>query len=186
MAAISPSIPAAEPAPKPKKKRTLRNGIVLLTVAVVAGVGLLVTGLLAMPDIGAFPRATGEQQAVDLTAGTWTVFAEGSGVPPAEIVGPDEQIVPIESSSVNANYNYGGRRGYSIGKVSIPETGSYLVTNGPGGTTAFAQSFGSDLTKAILVIVAGSILGLVLGGAGLVLVVLGLSQRRNASISGPI
>lgn len=181
MAITSPSAPPTEPEPKQKKKQTLRNGLIFLAAALILGVGLLVAGLTAMPNIGEFPRATSNTEAVELHAGTWTVFAEGSGAAPIEILGPDEQVIPISGSLVNSNYNYGGRRGYSVGKVTIPETGSYVVTNGPGGTTAFAQNFASDLTKAILLIVAGSLVGLGLGTVGLILTVLGLNQRRNTA-----
>lgn len=181
MATISPQTTPAET--EPKTKQTLRNGLILIAAALLLGIGFLVVGLTRMPNIGEFPRATGNQGTVELQAGAWTVFAEGSGAAPVEILGPDEQIIPISGSLVNSNYNYGGRRGYSVGKVRIPETGSYLVTNGPGGTTAFAQGFASDLTKAILLIVAGSIIGLGLGTIGLILTVLGLNQRRSAAAS---
>ncbi len=181
MAVISPNSAPTEN--QPKQKQTLRNGLIVLAVALVLGVGLLVAGLTAMPDVGDFPRATGNQEVVELQAGTWTVFAEGSGAAPVEILGPDDQTVRISGSLVDSNYNYGGRRGYSVGKVTISETGSYLVTNGPGGTTAFAQNFASDLTKAILFIVVGSLVGLGLGVIGLVLTVLGLNQRKIAAAS---
>lgn len=181
MAIASPNAPAAQTEPQPKKKQTLRNGLIILAVAVALGVGLLVAGLTAMPDVGQFPRATSDGEAVELQAGNWTVFAEGSGAAPIQILGPDQQVISISESRVNSNYNYGGRRGYSVGNITIPETGSYTVTNGPGGTTAFAQNFAGDLTKAILLIVAGSLVGLSLGGLGLVLTVLGLSHRRNAA-----
>lgn len=172
--------PTAKPSQRSEKNpsRKLRAGVVLVVLGLVLGTGLLALGLTSMPDVGAFPRAAGDQQSVDLTAGRWTVFAEGPGLVPQTILGPEEQTIAIEAGNSSARYQYGGRQGTSIGTVDLPTSGTYQVVNQPGGSTAFAQGFASDLVKAIGLIIASAILGLGPLIAGLIISLVALRQQR--------
>ncbi|MCP3991034.1 MAG: hypothetical protein GY724_18305 [Actinomycetia bacterium] len=156
------------------------TGLVMMGGGLILAIGLVVLGITSFPDVGAFPRASGENQPVVLTAGDWTVFAEGGGsARPRQITSPDGEPVFVGHLSSSQTYTSGSRSGVGVGTIKAPVDGTYLVTTEPGATVAFGQSFGSDLLMSIL-----AFLGAAFGGGGLLIVglilaVVAATRRRR-------
>ncbi len=154
-------------------------GLVMMGAGLALAVVLVVFGITSFPDTGAFPRVSGENQPVVLTAGDWTVFAEGGGTArPVQITGPNGEPVVISSLSSSQSYTSGSRSGISVGAIEAPTDGTYLVTTQPGATVAFGQSFGSDLLKSILAFLGAAFIGGGLLIVGLILAVVAATRRR--------
>lgn len=136
-----------------------------LVAAVATGFGVY----LSFPDVGSFPRASGENVPVELTAGEWTVFAENGGGPPVAIEDPDGQPVNVGFTTASQTYDLRGRSGRSVGEIDAPTDGTYLVTTQPGQTVAFGQGFLGALFRTIAVALIGGLLTVILFVVGLVL-----------------
>jgi hypothetical protein len=156
-----------------RKPGSMALGFLLLGLGLVVGVALVMLAIRSFPDVGSYPRVTGEQQPVALTAGRWTVFAEGGGdLPPREITSAQGRVIPVESMSSSQTYEIGGHQGQSVGTISILTDGTYFVTTEPGRTVAFGQGFGSELLRAIGLFLAAALGGLGLGAVGIAVMVI--------------
>ncbi len=144
--------------------------------------GLVVAGLTgfgvvrSFPDIGSWPRATGQDPAVELQAGDWTVFVENGTDRPDRIEGPDGSELPVRSLGSTQTYSIGSRSGRSVGAITAPTDGTYTVTPAAGTTIAFGQGFGRGLVTSIVTAFVGGVaaLAMLIGGAVVVL----RSRRR--------
>jgi hypothetical protein len=175
--------PPFEPStPETSKKRgkgPMKTGLVMMAVGLVAGAALLAFGISKFPNPDEYPRASGENQSVELTVGEWTVFAEDGVLSTPQITAPDGEPVPVDNLSATLTYTRGGRTGEGIGTIYAPVDGTYLVTTESGATVAFAQGFGSDLAKSISGVLAGLFLGGGLLLVGFVLTIIALTKRRR-------
>lgn len=165
------------------KPGSMKLGIILLAIGLLVAAVLGVLAFQRFPDVGSYPRTSGQAQPVSLTAGGWTVFAEGGSLaPPHQITAPDGSPVLVQPMLSNQTYSLGGHHGQSVGTIDAPVDGVYLVTTEPGHIVAFGQDFGSELLGAI-----GMIFAAVLGGGLLVVagtVVLVVTQVRRSRVYG--
>ncbi|MEM9134662.1 MAG: hypothetical protein AAF962_07970 [Actinomycetota bacterium] len=156
------------------RKRPL--GVALIIAAIALFIVAIVVAIALFPRPGGFPRTSGTNSTVELTAGTWTVFAEGQGSRPIGIEAPDGTVVTVGPQFSSSNYTIGGRSGTSVGSIEAPVDGTYTVVTAPGDTFAFGQNFGRDITVSILSGILGFFGGALLFIVGVVLVVMG--KRR--------
>lgn len=149
-------------------------GLVVITVAVFVAIRFF-------PDVDSYPRATGDRTEVELTAGRWTVFAEGDGRAPERIDAPDGTIVELRALGSSQNYDLNGRSGVAVGSITATVDGTYVVTAQPGETYAFGQNFGRRLATALVAGIVGGLAGAVCLLAGVVALIVG-RRRRTTSI----
>jgi hypothetical protein len=165
----------------PRRRRWAWLGAALVVAGLIVGSVVAVAVIWLFPDVGSFPRASGEGVPVELAAGEWTVFVEGGLQPPRSIEGPDGANIAVRPISSRQSYSYGGRSGDAVGTITAPVDGTYLVTTAPGETIAFGKHFGRRLAAAIATGIVGGMLALGSFAVGLVIVVVNLiiSQRRS-------
>ena len=176
-----PFKPSSAEAPKKQGKGLLKAGLAMMVIGVVSGALMLWFGIANFPEADAFPRVSGEEQPVELTAGDWTVFAEGgTTLPPRQITDPNGEPVVISNLSATLTYSSrSGRSGEGVGSIVAPVDGTYLVTTEAGATVAFAQNYGSDLAKSVSGVLAGLFLGGGLLLVGLVVTIIAATKRRR-------
>ncbi len=160
-----------------RRSRRRPVGIALIVFGLVLFVAALAVAVITFPRPGGFPRTSGPTSTVDLTAGSWTVFAEGPGGSPISITAPDGTTVDVSPRSFSSSeYSIGSRSGVSVGTIDAPVDGSYTVTVAAGDTFAFAQNFGRDLAVAIVSGLLGVFGALAFIALGIILVILGRNR----------
>ncbi len=165
---------------EPKKRsRLLGIGLGLMAAGLVVAVVFGILGWRNLPEPASFPRASGQSQPVELTAGDWTIFAEGGGTArPTEIVGPDGQTIVIDTSFGSQTYNLDGFSGVAVGTITAPVDGQYLVTTAAGQTSAYTQSFASSLFASVGLLLAAVFAGGGMIAVGILLTVIGFVKSR--------
>lgn len=114
-----------------------------------------------------------------LEAGSYTVYAEGSGTGRVTIRQPNEQLVELRPYSGEISYDVSNHDGRALFSFRAGVTGRYFIaTTGPAGAViAIGPGLGSGLVAGIL---AG--IGLILAGIAFAVVgsiVVGAKRRRS-------
>jgi len=161
-------------------------GVALIILAFIGSIVLFAVAWRAFPRPGTWPRAVGEAVPVELTEGSWAIYAEGpNSSPPVEITDSDGHLLELSGFFGEANYEFGKFSGVGVAQVKVPRDGVYLVTTVPGEPVAFSQTFGRSLVTSVI-----SILAAIFGGGatfvgGLVLVIVGRQQSSKYPVGPP-
>ena len=165
-----PQAASAVPSPGPGRKWYLIALVVFLLIFVPSLLGFL-QGLDGITDGLVRVRVPGES-VVSLEKGTWTVFYEHAGVFQGEaytnstefpgmeatVFAEDGTEIPVTPSVGNFEYNWGGRAGFSVGKVEIPQGGSYRFVAShydPANSQEYVLALGKDLGRSTVLLAVG-------------------------------
>lgn len=160
------------PRPGPGRKWYFIALVVLALFVVPSLLGFL-KGLDGITDGLVRVRVPGES-VVTLEEGDWTVFYEHAGVFEGEsytnstefpgmeatVIAEDGTSIPVTPSVGNFEYNWGGRAGFSVGEVDIPEDGEYTFSAAhydPANTQEYVLALGKDLGRSTVLIAVGVI-----------------------------
>jgi hypothetical protein len=164
-------------------------------VAVASVVGGTMLGIhgwrASFGQIDDYPRVeVPDRTTVTLDRGEYTLYAEypANGwwydpyTPAVSITDTDrDQRITVHESSSSGSYTMDGRRGVSMGTVSIPRHGRYQVVTSSEGSNATGVAFGDDVLPGFLLGVFG---GVALAGVGVlvaaIVVVVVAVQRSRA------
>jgi hypothetical protein len=189
----APASPAAAP---PGRIRYLVA--LLIFLAGMAGMAAFLINRLSTMQDGMTRLVVPGEQAVPLTAGSYTIFHEthsvidgvvysspGLGGLVVTVTGPDGDAVPLSAAGAG-RYSFGGHAGYSIFDFTAPVDGDYVVTgryqaDGAGPETVIAV--GAGFMSSLLGTIFGS-LGIAFAGSiiAAALAVMTLVQRRRAGL----
>lgn len=153
-------------------------GVMLMVVAFIAFVGLMAGGLVSLfSDFSDYAQVeAGSTEALELDSGTYLVFIEQGAYAGVTVVG-DSGPLDLRLPTANSTYSADEAQFGSAFAFDAPSAGTYQVTNEGPGLIAVGPPFAGKLVGVLLV---PFLVGLLVGGAGLALLITTLVRRRNA------
>jgi hypothetical protein len=131
--------------------------------------------------IDSFPRTRLSEGTVQLEAREYDVYLDvpsGTGEFgwTLAVRGPTGRELPLRTGGASFDYEWFSREGSRIGTLRVTDPGRHVVrgTGAPGADVVFADDVVGDMGRTVLLAVAALVL---LGAAGLVLVVLAIARR---------
>jgi hypothetical protein len=174
---------AAEARSKPPGPR-LWLCIVLIVIGAAVGIAGLAAGVsTVVHEFDGTVYVTPTTVHRHLGSGTYEVFEDflGTGYPAARVTGSGGITVPVSPSSGSDSVTRGGYSYRGVSKFTITSAGDYTIRlTRPGDVRFFvSRSFG-DLARHAAIWFALMGVGMVIGFAGVVLLIIGIVRRRNA------
>ena len=181
-----PAVPPAVPCPSGKlPKGALIAAPIVFVVTAVVGIVMIALSLVTVVNaVGDFRQVrAGETRTLALDPGDWYVVAGGPRGTITEVrvqvVDQSGRPVPALADYDSVNVDLDGQRYEAIGAFAVTRSGVYEVTvDGPPGTEARIGRV--PLTRFVVLLVGG----IVIGGLGflvaIVLLIVGLVVRSNA------
>jgi hypothetical protein len=188
----------SQPVPAPTRQAGPRLALCIVTIAVgaVLGIGGLVVGIVNVVHAIDGPKATTPADLhVHLSSGTWQIYVrdevEGLGtLSPSQVTvsGPDGARIATRAlpSDESESLSSGSTSYHARVRFTAPHDGDYTVeVNGPPGERILLSKSLGDVARGAAIWFAVMGVGILIGFAGSILLVVGIIRRRNAR-RGPV
>ena len=163
--------------------RYVALGVVLLVAGFVAAVAIAVPRFIGISEqIEGFHKTRLSEGSVQLQAREYDVYLDlpagtGDAGWTLSVSDPEGREVPLRPRGSTVTYAWGSREGSRIGRLRPATAGRHVVrgTGPPGADVVFADDVVGDMGRSILYAVGALAL---LGGAGVVLMIVGFARRK--------
>ena len=163
--------------------RYVALGLVLIVAGFVAAVAIAVPRFVGVKDqIEGFPKTRLSEGSVELERRAYDVYIDvpaGTGdfswtLSVRDPTGREAAVLPSGST---VDYAWGSREGWLAGELRVTTAGRHVLrgTGPPGADVVFADDVVGDMGRSILYAVGALAL---LGGAGVVLMIVGFGRRK--------